>query len=163
MSSYYFTIIGTKDNPLYELEFSSFKSPSSVPGESQFTPKVRELLPFIANAALDLAEEAQWLSNNFNLGRIDSFGSILVNAFVTQGSVTFLLCYETQNLPSSALETVITPSTNSKHDESSIKHFFNDAYDLYVKALLNPFYIANDPLVSPDFDYKIKNIARKYL
>lgn len=163
MLSYYFTIIGTKDNPLYELEFSSFKiATSSVPGESHFVPKVKALLPFIANSALDLAEDAQWQTNSFNLGRIDSFGGVGVNAFVTQGSVTFLLCYDNPSSPS-GLESVLSSTNSSKYDESSIKHFFYDAYDLYVKALLNPFYSANDPLISRDFDFKIKSIARKYL
>lgn len=164
MMSYYFSIIGTRDNPLYELEFSSFKSPASaVPGEPHFAPRVRELLPFIANSSLDLVEDAQWLTSSFNLGRIDSFGGIWVNAFVTQGNVKFILCYDSPNSPASTLDTVIASTSSSKHDESSIKHFLLDAYDLYVKALLNPFYSANDPLVSPDFDYKLKSIARKYL
>lgn len=163
MSSYYFTIIGTRDNPLYELEFSSFKtSSSSIPGEPHFAPKVKELLPFIANSSLDLVEDSQWLTNAFNLGRIDSFGGILVNAFITQGNVKFLLCYDNQSTSSSTLESVISSTSGSKQDESSVKHFFYDAYDLYVKALLNPFCSANDPLVSPDFDYKLKTIARKY-
>lgn len=163
MSSYYFTIIGTRDNPLYELEFSSFKAPASlIPGESHFTAKVKELLPFIANSSLDLVEDSQWLTPNFNLGRIDSFGGIWVNAFVTQGNVKFILCYDNPN-SNNSLDNGISSGGSTKYDESSIKHFFNDAYDLYVKALLNPFYGANDPLVSPDFDYKIKIVAKKYL
>lgn len=154
MSSYYFTIIGTRDNPLYELEFSSFKNPTSqVAGEPHFSPQVKELLPFISNSSLDLIEDAQWLTSNFNLGKVDYFYGLSVNGFVTQGSIKFVLCYDSNG---SAGEGI------SKHDDNSIKQFFSEAYDLYVKALLNPFYAVNDPLVSPDFDYRVKTLARKY-
>lgn len=162
MSSYYFTIIGTRDNPLYELEFSSFKSPSLlVPGQANFPPSVKELLPFISNSSLDLIEDAQWLSNSFNLGKVDFFYGLLVNGFVTQGNVKFVLCYDSAAASGGALESMM--SSTGKHDENTIRQFFSETYDLYVKALLNPFYTVNDPLVSPDFDCRVKSLARKYL
>lgn len=162
MSSYYFAIIGTRDNPIYELEFSSFKlSGKSVPGQSQFAPKVKELLPFITNSSLDLIEDAQWLTGNFNLGRVDSFYGLQINAFITQGNIKFVLCYDSPGT-SGGMESIISGG-GSKHDETVIKQFFVESYDYYVKALLNPFYSVNDPLVSPDFDYRIKSLARKYL
>lgn len=164
MSSYYFTIIGTRDNPLYELEFSSFKgasaSQSSVPGKSHFAPKVKELLPFISNSALDLIEDAQWSTGAFSLGKVDSFYGLLVNSFVTQGNIKLIMCYDS-SAPTGALE--LMTSSSNKHDENAIKQFFTEVYDLYVKALLNPFYSVNDPIVSPDFDFRVKLLARKYL
>lgn len=165
MSSYYFTIIGTRDNPLYELEFSSFKGTSGttppllVPGQSHFAPKVKELLPFITNSSLDLIEDAQWTLGAFNLGKVDSFYGLLVNAFITQGNIKFVLCYDGNG--SGGLDSMGTGA--SKHDENAIKQFFAEVYDLYVKSLLNPFYAVNDPMVSPDFDFRVKLVARKYL
>ncbi|KAF3991472.1 hypothetical protein FT663_01353 [Candidozyma haemuli var. vulneris] len=167
MSSYYFTVIGTRDNPLYELEFSSFKTSSSntgYPGQSNFSTRIKELLPFITNASLDLVEDAQWSSGAFNLGKVDSFYGVRVNAFVTQGNIKFILCYDASSTASGGLESMMSStSSSSKHDENVIKQFFTEAYDLYVQTLLNPFYSVNDPIVSPDFDYRLKLLARKYL
>lgn len=161
MSSYYFAVIGTRDNPVYELEFSSFKSSTSqVVGEPHFSNKVKELLPFISNSSLDLVEDAQWLTNGLHLGRVDSFFGVLVNAFITQGNIKFILCSEGAPTSGSSLELI---TSSSKHDDVSIKHFFSETYDLYVKTLLSPFYSVNDPIVSPDFDHRVKALAKKYL
>lgn len=164
MSSFYFTIIGTRDNPLYELEFSSFKNPTSnsLPGEPHFSPKVKELLPFISNASLDIVDDNQWQNNNFNLGRIDHFYGILVNAFVTQGNIRFILCLDSSSSSGHPLDSMMS-LVSSRLDEISVKNFFYEVFDLYVKALLNPFYSVNDPLVSPDFDYRVKTLAKRYL
>ncbi|ODV77617.1 transport protein particle 20 kDa subunit [Suhomyces tanzawaensis NRRL Y-17324] len=157
MTSYYFSIIGTRDNPVYEFEFSSFKNSlamstsTSVPGKSQFSASIKEMLPFISNSSLDIIEDAQWTTNLFYLGKIDSFYGLLVNAFITQGNIKFVLCYDVSN------------GTTQKYDDSSIKQFFIEANDLYVKCLLNPFYSVNDAIVSPDFDLRLKLIAKKYL
>lgn len=157
MSSYYFAIIGTRDNPIYELELSSFKSSAkSVPGESQFSPKIKELLPFITNSSLDLIEDAQWTTGSFHLGKVDSLYGLQVSAFITQGNIKFVLCYD-------SAATGVESLSGNKHDDGVIKQFFVETYDYYVKALLSPFYSVNDPLVSPDFDYRIKSLARKYL
>ncbi|KAI3405342.1 TRS20 [Candida oxycetoniae] len=168
MSSYYFAIIGTRDNPLYEVEFSSFKNatstltPSSssslvgtspinnsggahIPGRSQFTPPTKEILPFIAHSSLDLIEDQMWSSQALNLGKIDQFYGISISAYLTQGNIKFILCYD------------------SSKEENTIKQFFQDVNDLYVKTLMNPFYNVNDAIISPDFDYKIKLVAKKYL
>lgn len=152
MTNYYFTIIGTRDNPLYELEFLSFKSGNGIPGAPQFTPSVKELLPFISNSSLDLIEDAQWLGNAYHLGRIDSFYGLLVNAFITQGNIKFALCRDSAS----------TSTTTSKYEDNSIRQFFTEVNELYVKCLLNPFYSVNDAITSPDFDLRVKSIARKY-
>lgn len=163
MSSYYFAMIGTRDNPLYEAEFSSFKNASSssaspgstssviagasqqLPGKSQFTASTKELLPFIANASLDIIEEQMWSTQVLNLGKIDQFYGINISAYLTQGSIKFVLCYD------------------SNKDENSIRQFFQDVNELYVKILMNPFYNVNDAILVPEFDYKVKLLAKKYL
>ncbi|CAK7895620.1 trafficking protein particle complex subunit 20 [[Candida] anglica] len=171
MSSYYFTIIGTRDNPLYELEFSSFKSNSLaavygnnvIPGQSQFSANVKEILPFISHSSLDIVEDATWSSNQFSLGRIDSFYGLSVNAFVTQGNIKFILCYDSPGTNSNGVAGVGSTTSSSKNDDNAIKQFFTEVNELYVKCLLNPLYSVNDAIKSPDFDLKIKLSARKYL
>lgn len=161
MTSYYFSIIGTRDNPIYEFEFSSFKSNNStnlIPGRAQFSPEVKEILPFVANSSLDLVEDAQFNTQMFSLGKIDTFYGLEISAFVTQGNIKFILCYERSDGDAQGSSNPL-----SKYDENSIKQFFMDANELYVKCLLNPFYSVNDAITSPDFDLRLKMIARKYL
>ena len=56
--SYYFAIIGTKDNPLFELEFGTSKSGGD--GAARFGEEARHMNQFIVHAALDMVEEIQW-------------------------------------------------------------------------------------------------------
>lgn len=56
--SYYFAIIGTQDNPLFEYEFGTSKQGGD--GQSRFTEQVRHLNQFILHSSLDIAEEVQW-------------------------------------------------------------------------------------------------------
>ncbi|KAI5955710.1 TRS20 [Candida jiufengensis] len=180
MSSYYFVIIGTQDNPIYETELSSSSSKNSNLSnssssnssiinttsttnssinnssntsstannlnQSNFPTSTREILPFIANASLDLIEDQMWSTQLLNLGKIDQFYSIFINAYLTQGNIKFILCHN-----------------NTTKDENSIKSFFQDINELYVKVLMNPFYNLNDSILVPDFDNKIKLLAKKYL
>lgn len=56
--SYYFAIIGTQDNPLFEHEFGTSKQGGD--GLSRFSDQARHLNQFILHSALDVAEEVQW-------------------------------------------------------------------------------------------------------
>lgn len=56
--SFYFSIIGTKDNPLFTHEFGTSKQ--SADGQARFPPSARRLNPFIVHASLDILEEVQW-------------------------------------------------------------------------------------------------------
>lgn len=56
--SYYFAIVGTQDNPLFEHEFGTSKQGGD--GQSRFTDQVRHLNQFIVHSSLDIAEEVQW-------------------------------------------------------------------------------------------------------
>lgn len=105
---------------------------------------MKELNPFILHAAIDIVEDVQWRTNTLYLKVVDNFYGYLISAFITPGNIKFLLLHESKN-------------------EESIKQFFNDLNDLYVKTLLNPFYKVNDPITSPLFDLKVKGFAKKYL
>lgn len=56
--SYYFAIIGTQDNPLFEHEFGTSKQGGD--GQSRFSDQARHLNQFILHSALDVVEEVQW-------------------------------------------------------------------------------------------------------
>jgi len=90
-------------------------------------------------------EDVQWKTNSLYLKVVDNFYGYLISGFITPGNIKFLLLHE-----------------QSKNEES-IKQFFNDLNDLYVKTLLNPFYKVNDPISSSLFDLKVKGFAKKYL
>ena len=59
--SYYFCIIGTRDNPLFELEFGTSKQGGD--GVARFSAEARQMNPFIVHSSLDIVDEAQWLNN----------------------------------------------------------------------------------------------------
>lgn len=58
--SYYFTIIGTKDNPLFEHEFGTSKQGGD--GVARFADQARHMNQFIVHSSLDIVEEVQWAS-----------------------------------------------------------------------------------------------------
>lgn len=56
--SYYFAIIGTQDNPLFEYEFGTSKQGND--GTARFSEGSRHMNQFIVHSSLDIVEEAQW-------------------------------------------------------------------------------------------------------
>ena len=59
--SYYFAIIGTQDNPLFEYEFGTSKQGGD--GQPRFSEATRHLNQFILHSSLDIVEEVQWTTN----------------------------------------------------------------------------------------------------
>lgn len=60
--SYFFTIIGTRDNPLFEYEFGTSKVGAD--GVARFKEEAGHMNQFIVHAALDIVEEVQWLNKD---------------------------------------------------------------------------------------------------
>ena len=58
MSSFYFAIVGTKDNPIFEHEFGSSKHGGD--GVARFPEQARHMNQFIVHSSLDIVEEVQW-------------------------------------------------------------------------------------------------------
>ena len=56
--SYYFAIIGTQDNPLFEYEFGTAKQGGD--GVARFAEQARHMNQFIVHSSLDIVEEVQW-------------------------------------------------------------------------------------------------------
>jgi hypothetical protein len=98
--SFYFAIIGTKDNPLFEHEFGSSKQGGD--GIAKFPEQARHMNQFIVHSSLDIVEEVQWASGQMYgsmlrvrrlvtdvqryLKCIDRFYNNYVSCFMTGGS-----------------------------------------------------------------------------
>ncbi|KAJ2035695.1 TRAPP subunit [Coemansia sp. RSA 455] len=131
-STYYFAIVGTNDSPLYETELGVQRD------ESKY------LNQFIVHAALDLVDDAQFMSTACYLKTIDRYNDWNVSAYVTPSNTRLMLLHE------------------AKADDA-IRLFFTDCHELYLKTLLNPFYEPNTPIQSQAFDVKVNTLAKKYL
>lgn len=139
--SYYFVIVGHADNPLYELEYSTIK------GSDKSQVDHRYLSQFIAHAALDLVDEYIWANKSMYIGTVDKFNEWNVIAFVGASSRTkMLLIHDAPRI-----------------DESSLKTFFSELYDLYCKFAMNPLYQHHTPIKSIVFDKKAQVLAKKFL
>lgn len=75
---------------------------------------------------------------------IDKYNDFLVSAYVTPSGDRFLILHDVKN-------------------DEPIRVFFLEAYELYLKCLLNPFYEKGQVIDSKAFDAKIKTLAKKYL
>ncbi|RHZ79504.1 hypothetical protein Glove_144g123 [Diversispora epigaea] len=142
--SYYFVIVGTKDNPIYELEFGTSGLKSGNIDSNLKKDESKHLNQFIVHSALDLVEEMQWSTNAMYLKSVDKFNDWHVSAFTTAGNIKFMLLHESKN-------------------EDGIRNFFNECYELYIKILMNPFYELNTRITSLSFDTKVRFVTKKYL
>ncbi|BFZ64392.1 TRAPP subunit [Saitoella coloradoensis] len=140
--SYYLAIVGTKDNPIFQMEFGSWRGGGD--GVPRFREDIRHMNQFIVHSALDIVEEVQWTSSSCYMKNIDRFNNSNISVFLTAGNIKIMLLHE------------------SKQDDA-IRTFFQEVYDLYVKCLLNPFYTVDAPITSPAFEVKVRAAARKYL
>uniref|UniRef100_A0A7S1BQ75 Trafficking protein particle complex subunit n=1 Tax=Corethron hystrix TaxID=216773 RepID=A0A7S1BQ75_9STRA len=160
-----FVIVGTH-NPLYSAEFqrggaagsssSASSQPSSggIQGSGDGGSSGRgggggenSQSWFMLHVALDMVDKIAWINEakGMYLRTVDKMMSQQVSAFQTAGSIKFLLIHSGQR------------------SEDSIKNFFYDVYELYVKHSMNPFYKYNTAIMSKTFDARVRTLARKYL
>ncbi|TGZ84237.1 Sedlin [Ascodesmis nigricans] len=140
--SFYFAIIGTRDNPLYTYEFGTSKSGGD--GVARFREDQRSMNQFILHSSLDMVEEVQWTNRDLYLKTVDRFNNLMVSGFVTGGNIKFLLLHD-------------------QKAEDPIRQFFTEVHEAYVKTLMNPFYEVDMRIVSVVFDQRVRAAARKYL
>ncbi|KAK3332522.1 Sedlin [Cercophora scortea] len=162
--SYYFAIIGTQDNPLFEYEFGTSKQGGD--GQSRFSDQARHLNQFILHSSLDIVEEVQWTSGQLYLKVIDKFFNNYISCFMTAGNVKFLLLHQPTTPVSSSStrnSTSIGANPQSPQTEEAVKNFFTEVYENYVKAIMSPFYKVNMEIRSPVFRSRVAAAGRKYL
>ncbi|KAG9026063.1 hypothetical protein FRB95_009466 [Tulasnella sp. JGI-2019a] len=104
----------------------------------------RHVVQMIANASLDVIEETMRLNGSMYLKSLEKFNEWTVSAFVTPGNMKFVLLHESKN-------------------DDGIKSFFTDVWEVYVKAMMNPFHTAHSIIRSPTFDARVRASAKKYL
>jgi hypothetical protein len=141
--SYYFVILGSTNEPLYELDIGTYRQNGD--GSVNFIKEIKELKQFIANASLDILENLQFKSNQIFFKNIDSFYGYSNYIFLTQGNTKFIIL------------------SNVKNFDESIRQFFIEVNEIYVKKILSPFYDINTPIRSKVYDAKIRGLAKKYL
>ena len=83
-----------------------------------FEDKITYLHELIGYASLDFVENKEWSENKMYISQVDKFNDFYVNCFITAGRMRFILIHR-------------------GYSEDSIKNFFNEVYENYVKILLN--------------------------
>ncbi|EGO57907.1 hypothetical protein NEUTE1DRAFT_81939 [Neurospora tetrasperma FGSC 2508] len=164
--SYYFAIIGTQDNPLFEYEFGTSKQGGD--GMARFTEQARQLNQFIIHSSLDIVEEVQWTNGQMYLKLVDRFFTSYISCFLTASNIKFLLLHQppsssTLTGGTSRTSTSIAANPTSPQTEEAIRNFFAEVYENYVKAIMSPFYRTNMEIRSPVFRARVAAAGRKYL
>ncbi|KAH8738577.1 hypothetical protein FG386_001992 [Cryptosporidium ryanae] len=130
-----FTIVGKNDSPLYEVDLSNNT------GRTDLNGCADELL---IHASLDVLDDNIWKNPALYLRTIYKIGDTQITAYVTPGHAKFLLLHHGKN-------------------SENIRQFFSEVRNLYVKVLMNPFHDANQPILTPSFDIRVRQAARRLL
>ncbi|KAI0544586.1 Sedlin [Xylaria curta] len=168
--SYYFVIVGTQDNPLFEHEFGTSKAGGD--GQARFPDQARHMNQFIVHSSLDIVEEVQWGTGQMYLKCVDRFFNNYVSCFLTGGNVKFMLLHQPPSSavsstggaanPRSSTSTIATNPT-SPQTEEAVRSFMLEVYENWVKAIMSPFYHVNMEVRSPVFRQRVAAAGRKYL
>eukprot|EP00270_Netrium_digitus_P006432 TRINITY_DN18913_c0_g1_i1.p1 TRINITY_DN18913_c0_g1~~TRINITY_DN18913_c0_g1_i1.p1 ORF type:complete len:136 (-),score=15.48 TRINITY_DN18913_c0_g1_i1:147-554(-) len=129
-----FVIVGNNDSPLYEADVGSIVR----------RDETAHLQQFILHAALDVVEERVWSTNSMYLKVVDKFNDLQVSVYVTAGQTKLMLLHDSRN-------------------EDGIRNFFQEVHELYIKILCNPLHIPGSRIVSPQFDARVRALAKRHL
>jgi len=128
-----FVIVG-KNEPLFEAELNKVATTDSITRQNYF----------VLHSSLDLVDKSAFTSSSMYLKVVDKVNHQQVSCFLTASSIKFMLLHNGRN-------------------EDSIRNFFSDVYELYVKLSMNPFYKYDTPITSKLFETKVRAVARRYL
>lgn len=129
-----FLIVG-RNEPLYSAEFSQSATPTS--------DSITRQNYFVMHSALDLVDQCAFTTNQMYLKTVDKVNHQMVSVFLTAGHVKLMVLH-------------------CGKGEDTIRNFFNDVYELYVRLSMNPFYQFDTPIGSKDFDKRVKTVGRRY-
>ena len=127
-------IVSKEDYPIFQLNLPSSDSSGDL-----------YLNEFVLHSSLDFVEKKMFKTSNIYLRIVDAHKDSQVSAFLTAGNDKFLLLH------------------SGKASEDTIKTFFLELYEIYVKTVMNPFYEPNSKINFPAFDKRVKELANKYL
>jgi len=159
--SYYFAIIGTQDNPLFEYDFGTSKQGGD--GQARFPDSARHMNQFIVHSSLDIVEEVQWAGGQMYLKCVDRFYNNYVSCWMTGGNVKFMLLHAPSQPATTTTSRAIAANPTSPQTEEAIKLFFTEVYENWVKTIMNPFYQVNMEVKSPIFRSRVAAAGKKYL
>eukprot|EP00757_Euglenozoa_sp_SAG-D1_P023828 gene23828-1498_t len=135
MSYIYFAIISKTDAPVFQAEFNADKTQHD--GQHM-------LKQFIIHSTLDPVDDQMWKKANYYLPNVDRFNTFFyISAFVTAGYTKFLLMQD-------------------KEPSESVKTFFNDVHELYLKQSLSPFHDPDKPIASDAFLERVRGSVSKH-
>lgn len=115
------------------------------------------------------------------LKNIDRFQNNHIHCFLTGGNVKFLLLmnpdpssttyssYPASNPPrpppsvTARQSTLLASNPSSAQTEEAVRQFMLEIYEAWVKCIMSPFYIINQPVTSPVFRGRVAAAAKKYL
>lgn len=100
----------------------------------------------VLHAALDMLDEAAWLSRDCYLKDIDRHNGQTVSAYCTPSGFRFLLLHDGRQT-------------------DGVRAFFVALHDLFAKTMLNPLYDERTPaqISSPAFHENVVIIAKRFL
>ncbi|KAI9781680.1 MAG: TRAPP subunit [Candelina submexicana] len=188
--SYYFAIVGTKDNPLFDHEFGTSKQGGD--GVARFREEARHMNQFIVHSSLDIVEEVQWGNGQMYalefhpymvdlivlvgdcyydryLKVVDRFHNNYISCFLTGGNIKFLLLHApstptpTTATNTSRSSTSVAANPTAPATEEAIRQFMMDVYEVWVKTLMNPFYSPDMEIRSSIFRSRVAAAGKKYL
>lgn len=132
---------------------------------------------FIVHSSLDIVEEVQWTTGAMYLKNIDRFQSSHVSCFMTGTGMKFLLLFN----PDASASTSTRPQFStgqqrmsgvgasvafnpaSAASEESMRAFFAEVFEHWVKTTMNPFYKIDMVIRSPVFRQRVALAARRHL
>ncbi len=137
-----FAIVGEKELML-ELELS----PNSTAANTQ-----AHVHQFVLHTSLDMIADKMWTSTLMNLKVVDEFNELQVHAWATASGAKLLLLHES----------FADDSNRRMRVEENIKNFFSEVNDAFTRVVLNPFYVPDAKLESPELEEKILALTKKW-
>ncbi|CCD25171.1 TRAPP subunit TRS20 NDAI_0E03540 [Naumovozyma dairenensis CBS 421] len=117
-------------------------------------------------------------SDNCYLGKVDHFYGLSITAYLTYNGMKFVMIHgdasksntNEKDITFNYNEEINSKTSNGNRnkamvplDDNAIRSFYQEVHELYIKALMNPFYNLNDPINDSSFDMRVRRLAKKYI
>lgn len=109
--------------------------------ELEATKSEKHLNQFIAHSSLDIIDNLLFNSPSLYLKVIDKFNEWNVSAYVTYSGIKFILVHD--------------------QNSDSVKSFFIEVHEAFLKVMMNPFYVFNSAITNQAFDIKVRSAIKR--